>query len=190
MPHLPHVARFARALTRDPVRAEDLVQETYVRALHGWHTFRTGSDAGPWLFKVCHNAFLRSVQQEAKYVAPPDDDPELESLATAQAHWRAEEAGLTDVVERMDLGAAIGRALAALPAYFRGAVVLVDVEGKSYDEAAEVLDVPVARCALGSSAPGGCCRISCSSTRATPGSRRHGRPHPRPLHHRRSPHDE
>lgn len=143
MPHLPHVTRFARALTRDPVRAEDLVQETYVRALHGWHTFRTGSDAGPWLFKVCHNAFLRSVQQEAKYVAPPDDDPELESLATAQAHWRAEEAGLTDVVERMDLGAAIGRALAALPAYFRGVVVLVDVEGQSYDEAAEVLDVPV-----------------------------------------------
>lgn len=143
MPHLPHLARFARALTRDPVSAEDLVQETYVQALRGWHTFRTGSDARPWLFKVCHNAFLRSMQQEARYVAPPEDDPELESLATAQAHWRAEQAGLTEAVERMDLSAAIGRALAALPAYFRGAVVLVDVEGQSYDEAAEVLDVPV-----------------------------------------------
>jgi RNA polymerase sigma-70 factor, ECF subfamily len=143
MPHLPHVARFARSLTRDAARAEDLVQETYLQALRGWHTFRTGADARPWLFKVCHNAFLRSMHQESRYVDAPDDDPELESLATAHAHWHAEQAGLTDIVERMDLGESIGRALAELPAYFRGAVVLVDVEGQSYDEAAAVLGIPV-----------------------------------------------
>ena len=143
MPHLPHVARFARSLTRDAVRAEDLVQETYLQALRGWHTFRTGADARPWLFKVCHNAFLRSMHQESRYVDAPDDDPELESLATAHAHWHAEQAGLTDVVERMDLGESISRALGELPAYFRGAVVLVDVEGQSYDEAAAVLGIPV-----------------------------------------------
>ena len=143
MPHLPHVTRFARSLTRDAGRAEDLVQETYLQALRGWHTFRTGSDARPWLFKVCHNVFLRSMQVEARYVDAPEDDPELDSMATAHAHWRAEQAGLTEVVEQMDLGDAIGRALAMLPAYFRGVVVLVDVEGQSYDDAAEVLGVPV-----------------------------------------------
>jgi RNA polymerase sigma-70 factor (ECF subfamily) len=143
MPHLPHVARFARSLTRDAARAEDLVQETYLQALRGWHTFRTGADARPWLFKVCHNAFLRSMQQESRYVEAPEDDPELESLATAHAHWHAEQAGLTEIVERMDLGESISRALGELPAYFRGAVVLVDVEGQSYDEAAEVLGIPV-----------------------------------------------
>jgi RNA polymerase sigma-70 factor (ECF subfamily) len=83
------------------------------------------------------------MHQESRYVEAPDDDPELESLATAHAHWHAEQAGLTDIVERMDLGESIERALAELPAYFRGAVVLVDVEGQSYDEAAAVLGIPV-----------------------------------------------
>ena len=45
MPHLADVARFARSLTRDAARADDLVQETYLQALRGWHTFRGGADA-------------------------------------------------------------------------------------------------------------------------------------------------
>jgi RNA polymerase sigma-70 factor (ECF subfamily) len=143
MPHLERVERFARALTRDAARAEDLVQETYLQALRGWHTFRTGSDARPWLFKICHNAFLRSTKREARYVEAPEDDPELESLATAVAHAQAQHDGIAEAVEQMDLRAEIDRALSALPSYFRGVVVLVDLEGQSYEEAAVVLDVAV-----------------------------------------------
>jgi RNA polymerase sigma-70 factor (ECF subfamily) len=143
MPHLASVSRFARALTRDAVRADDLVQDTYLLALRGWHTFRTGSDARPWLFKICHHLFLRSTRREAHYVEAPEDDPELESLATAAAHHRADQAGLVEAVEQMDLRAEIDRALTALPSYFRGVVVLVDLEGQSYEYAAEVLGVAV-----------------------------------------------
>ncbi|MEP6731507.1 MAG: RNA polymerase sigma factor [bacterium] len=143
MPHLPAVARFARSLTRDAVRADDLVQETYMRALRGWHTFRDDSDPRRWLFAVCHHAFLRGVRREEVYVDAPDDDPELESLATAAAHWRAQESGLVDAVERLDLGPAIDRALGTLSPHYRAAVVLVDVEGHSYEEAAAVLRIPV-----------------------------------------------
>ena len=143
MPHLPALARFARSLTRDATRADDLVQETYLQAVRGWHTFRADTDPKRWLFTVCHHAFLRTTQREARYVGAPEDDPELESLATATAHWRAQQSGAAEAAERMDLGPAIGRALAALAVHYRGAVVLVDVEGQSYEEAALVLGVAV-----------------------------------------------
>ena len=143
MPHLGDVARFARSLTRDAARADDLVQETYLQALRGWHTFHADADPRRWLFAVCHHAFLRTARRDAKYVDAPEDDPELESLATASAHWRAQQSGVAAAAEQMDLGPAIDRALAVLPAHYRGAVVLVDVEGQSYEEAALVLDVAV-----------------------------------------------
>ena len=143
MPHLAEVARFARSLTRDAARADDLVQETYLQALRGWHTFQDGSDPRRWLFAVCHHTFLRTTRRESRYVEAPDDDPELESLATAVAHGNAQKSGAAETVERMDLRAAIDRALAALPAHYRGVVVLVDVEGRTYEEAAIILDVAV-----------------------------------------------
>jgi RNA polymerase sigma-70 factor (ECF subfamily) len=143
MPHLPAISRFARSLTREAAAADDLVQETYLRALRGWHTFRDGSDARRWLFAICHHAFLRDVQREGLYVQPPDDDPELESLETVAAHWRAQQSGVADAAERLDLGQAINRAVGTLSPHYRAAVVLVDVEGQTYEEAAEVLGIPV-----------------------------------------------
>jgi RNA polymerase sigma-70 factor, ECF subfamily len=143
LPYLTDVARFARSLARDGERAEDLVQETYLQALRGWHTFRYGDDPRPWLFSICHHAFLRAIRRETRYVDAPDLDPELESVATATAHWHAQQSGVAEIAERLDLGPAIDRALATLPAHFRGAVALVDVEGQTYEEAALVLGVPV-----------------------------------------------
>jgi RNA polymerase sigma-70 factor (ECF subfamily) len=143
LPFLGDVARFARSLTRDPTRADDLVQETYLQALRGWHTFREGADPRRWLFTVCHHTFLRAERRETRYAEAPDDDPELESLATAVAHAAAERSGAADAVERLDLGTAISGALATLPPHYRLAVVLVDVEGQPYEEAAAVLGVAV-----------------------------------------------
>jgi RNA polymerase sigma-70 factor (ECF subfamily) len=142
MPCLGDIARFARSLTRDAARADDLVQETYLQALRGWHTLRSDAAIKPWLMAVCHHAFVRSTQREARYVEAPDDDPELESLATAKAHWAAH-AAIGAVIDQMDLGPAIDRALSTLPEHFRGAVVLVDVNGESYEDAAAILGVAV-----------------------------------------------
>jgi len=140
---LGDVARFARSLTRDAARADDLVQETYLQALRGWHTFRPGADPERWLLTVCHHAFMRTLRTEARYVEAPEDDPELDSLAMARAHITAEESGITDVLDRMDLKTALDKALESLPPQFRSAVVLVDVEGQSYEDAAALLEVPI-----------------------------------------------
>lgn len=141
VPYLPDVARFARSLARDDALADDLVQETYLQALRGWHTFREGSDPRRWLLTVCHHAFMRMLRRDARYVDAPEDDPTLQSVATARTHWHAQESGLLRIVEQMDLGAAIQRAVGELPAPFRSAVVLVDVEGCTYEEAAGIIGV-------------------------------------------------
>lgn len=143
LPLLDDVARFARSLTRDSARAEDLVQETYLQALRGWHTFRPGADPKRWLLTVCHHAFVRSLRSEARYVDAPDDDPELESLATARAHYVAEDSGVIELLDRMDLKAAIDTAVQSLPPQFRSTIILVDVEGQSYEEAATILGAPI-----------------------------------------------
>lgn len=142
LPLLDDVARFARSLTRDSARAEDLVQETYLQALRGWHTFRAGADPRRWLLTVCHHAFVRTLRSEARYVEAPENDPELDSFATAQAHYAAEESGVTQLLDRMDLKSAIDRALQSLPPQFVSAIVLVDVRGQSYEDAAAMLGVP------------------------------------------------
>jgi RNA polymerase sigma-70 factor (ECF subfamily) len=143
LPHLADISRFARSLTRDSTAADDLVQETYLQALRGWHTFREGSDARRWLFTICHNAFVRMKRRENRYVVAADTDAELESSATASAHWEAQQSGALDALAVMDLGPAIETALAALPPVFLAAVTLVDVEGMSYEEAAAILEIPI-----------------------------------------------
>jgi RNA polymerase sigma-70 factor (ECF subfamily) len=92
---------------------------------------------------VCHHTFLNTAHREARYVLAPDDDPELESLATASAHARAQQSGAARLAEQMDLGPAIARALATIPTHYRATVVLVDVEGQTYEEAALVLGVAI-----------------------------------------------
>jgi len=143
LPMLSDVVRYARSLTRDAARADDVVQETYLQALRGWHTFHRGADPKRWLLAICHHAFLRAVREESRYVDAPDGDPELESLATAQAHYQAERDGVLESLDRLDLGKAIERAIGTLPAYYRSVIVLVDVEGRSYEEAAAILDVAI-----------------------------------------------
>jgi len=119
------------------------VQETFLQALRGWHTFRPDADIRRWLLTICHHAFVRGAKRESIYVEAPDDDPELESLATARAHRVAYDDGIGPIIDAMDLGPALDRAMASLPEHFRGVVVLVDVEGQSYEEASAILGVAI-----------------------------------------------
>jgi RNA polymerase sigma-70 factor, ECF subfamily len=139
---LPAVARFALSLTRSRPDADDLVQETYLQAFRAWHTFRAGEDGRRWLFTICKHLFLRG-EQRARRWAEVTDEPELDAVAAAMMHVSAQRGGDGDLWDRLDLGPAIERALGSLPEHYRTAVVLVDVEGYGYEDAAAVLEVPV-----------------------------------------------
>ena len=140
---LPHLLRFARSLARDDALADDLVQETYLRAYRSWATFKPGHDARRWLFTICRNVFLRHREREERVVDTSGEDAQLESLAAVVEHASATRSGLGDLLDRIDVAPAIRAALAAVPEVYRTAAILVDVEGESYEGAAEVLGVPV-----------------------------------------------
>ena len=80
LPWMDDVYRFALSLTRNAADADDLVQETYLRAYRSWHTFEPGSDARRWLFTICRNAFLRSLEKHRHETVV--DDADAEALVT------------------------------------------------------------------------------------------------------------
>jgi RNA polymerase sigma-70 factor, ECF subfamily len=141
LPWLPHVSRYARLLARNQSDADDLAQETFLRAYQSWSTFRTGTDCRRWLFAICRNTFLRGRHREQRVVAV--DDPETEMSATTQLYWDAVGSGLEDVFDRVDLRPALERSLGGLLPEYAETVILVDVEDYSYADAATVLGVPV-----------------------------------------------
>src|SRR5512134_2413898 len=101
LPHLEAVARFALSLTRDRANADDLVQETYLRAYRGWKTYRPDSDPRRWLFAICRNAFLRMLRQANRMVESEDGD--LDALPAVMGHVQAVRQGLGDLFELVDV---------------------------------------------------------------------------------------
>ena len=130
LPHLRALYGAAYRMTRNAHDAEDLVQETFLRAYRGFHRFETGTNIRAWLFTILHrvrtDAFRRA-GRSPQTVEMIDEGPAVPAPQEALASG----------------GEDIERALAALPEVFRMAVVLRDVEDLSYDEIAGVLGVPV-----------------------------------------------
>ena len=141
LPWLDDVYRFALSLTREEADADDVVQETYLRAYRSWHTFIPGTDCRRWLFTICRNVFLRSRERQRPTV--DIEDGEQDAVAAGSVYSAAREKGYDDLYARLDIGPALGEALDELAEPFRSAVILVDVEDLSYESAAEVMGVPI-----------------------------------------------
>jgi RNA polymerase sigma-70 factor (ECF subfamily) len=137
------VYRVARRLVGSREEAEELVQETYIRAFRSWSSFTPGTNLRAWLFRILTNLNL---DRGRKVQRTPDLQPLEESdyyLANKLAAVEGEQAlDQERVVERLSQGGVVD-ALAALPHDFRDVVVLVDLGEFSYAEAAQILDVPI-----------------------------------------------
>jgi len=141
LPYIDDVYRFALSLTRDAADADDVVQETFLRAYRSWHTFQPGSDARRWLFTITRNVFLRSRERERRHVDL--DDGDLEALSSFAAATDQGRDGSDQILSRIDLAPALRRALNELDEPFKSTVVLVDLEDQSYEAASEILGVPI-----------------------------------------------
>lgn len=139
--HLDEVHRYARSLAGDDAAAEDLVQDTFLRALRSWHTYQTGTNCRAWLFTICRNQWHRRWARESRVETTADAD--LESLASAAIQAGLAEADPTgrfyDAPELMEV---VERELDRLPREFREVVVLADIEDLSYESIAATLGVP------------------------------------------------
>lgn len=129
MQYIPRLRRYARALTGDAAAADDLVQDALERALVKRKLWQEGTDLRAWLFTVMHNVFVNQVRSAAASRSVPLDDA-VYDMAQPPA---------TDRLEIRDLD----HALQALPDEQRTVVLLVGLEQMTYDEAAQVLEVPI-----------------------------------------------
>jgi RNA polymerase sigma-70 factor (ECF subfamily) len=144
MPLLSGLYSSALRMTRNPADAEDLVQETVLRAYRGFGGFQEGTNLKAWLYRILTNSFIntyRKRQREPVTVEGPDDLDEwylFDRLGATNVEPSAE----SEVLEQLP-DEAVQRALEALPEGFRMAVLLADVQGFSYKEIAEMLDIPI-----------------------------------------------
>jgi RNA polymerase sigma-70 factor (ECF subfamily) len=139
IPWIDDVYRFALSLTRDEADADDVVQDTYLRAFRSWHTYLPDSDCRRWLFTICRNVFLRSRERARPTVELEASD--VDAGREAAASWTRET--FEDIHTRLDLAPAIRAALARIPEPFRSTLLVVDVEDQSYESAAEALRIPI-----------------------------------------------
>ncbi len=142
LPCLDALYGFGLLLTGRPDEAEDLVQETFLRAFRFFHQYEHGTNCKAWLFTIMKHTFLNQSTQRARLVLCRDVDPDEEG--ESQSFWRdaigrSSASSLRDEVFAKD----IEKALALLPETFRLVVVLKDMEGFSYGEIARLLDCPI-----------------------------------------------
>ena len=136
----------AMRMTRNPADAEDLVQETYLRAYRGFGGFQDGTNLKAWLYKILTNTYINMYRAKQRRPDEVDfDDVEDFALYRRLGGIEAAQAGITP--ERLVLDSmpdqAVKDAIEALPEQFRVAVLLADVEGFSYKEIAEITGVPI-----------------------------------------------
>ncbi len=138
--HLDHLYRVAFHLAKDPVDAEDLVQETFVRALAAHEQFDPGTNMKAWLTKILHNFFFDHYRQNKRWVSAEDGTP------PEAEHWQRLpdlNPGPESHVLRKELDDQITQVLRKIPEEFRAPIVLVDMGDFSYDEVAAILSCPI-----------------------------------------------
>lgn len=129
---LPHLMRYARALKRDPEAAADLVQDCVQRALSRLHLFQAGTNMRAWLFTILHNIHVQDIRRQVRAVDTASYENGYEN------RHRAEPEQIGSLTAR-DLA----RALERLSEDQRAVILLVGLEDMSYNQAAEILGVPV-----------------------------------------------
>ena len=135
MPHFARLYNLACWLTHDTIAAEDLVQETYMKALRGFGSFQQGTNFRAWMYRILRNTFLTSktglkaaatvdIDDESSFEPATEESPESILLARAQAET-------------------IQQALESLPVHFREIILLCDLEEMSYQEIGLALGIPM-----------------------------------------------
>jgi len=142
IPHLDAMYNFALRLTSDPSDAEDLVQDTIVKAFRFFSSYEKGTNAKAWLFRILKNSYINNYRKKSKKPSQVDYD----EVATFYETIRAERTDTSDLEDKMfrDLiDDDISQALEELPEDFRTVVLLCDIEDFTYEEIANMLDVPI-----------------------------------------------
>ena len=147
MPLLDPLYNFAYRLTLDEDDANDLVQETYLKAYRFFEYFEPGTNAKAWLFRILKNSFINDFRKKSKQPAKVDYS-EIEGYynpdeGEGDADTGASSSDMRQQATRDLIGDEVAGALNSLPVDFRTVIILCDLEGFTYEEMAKVLDIPI-----------------------------------------------
>jgi len=142
LPHIDALSTFAFHLTLNEDDADDLVQETYLKAYRFIDKYLEGTNAKAWLFKILKNAYINEYRRKSKAPAHVD----YEDIVGYQDSEDSAIGEFTDLREELFnhmMGDEVTNAINSLPVDFRTVILLCDVEGFTYEEIAKILDVPI-----------------------------------------------
>jgi RNA polymerase sigma-70 factor (ECF subfamily) len=142
LPHADLLYNYALRMTNTAADADDLVQETFLKAFRFWEKYEKGTNIRAWLFRILKNSYINRYRRESK---EPDtvDYEEVQNFYNTIRDTRAESSDLQESAFGQLLDDELATAIANLPEDFRTAVILCDIEGLTYEEIAEFLAVPL-----------------------------------------------
>lgn len=142
IPHMDILYNYALRMTANPDDANDLVQETFLKAYRFWDKYEKGTNIRAWLFRIMKNSYINRYRKETK-------EPETVDYNDIQNFYntiRYESSDSNDLQEKIFGGLLeddVARAIESLPEDFRTVVILCDIEGLSYEEIADFVDCPI-----------------------------------------------
>ena len=144
MEFAPQLYSAALRMTRNPADAEDVVQETYLKAYRGYDSFQEGTNLKAWLYRILTNTYINKYRKAQRRPS----EVELGELQDLYLYKRlGEQSGAAESAERTALDMFVDddiiEAIEALPENFRMPVIYADVEGFTYKEIADILDIPI-----------------------------------------------
>jgi RNA polymerase sigma-70 factor (ECF subfamily) len=142
IPHLKSLYHFALRLSGNEDDANDLVQDTYLKAYRFLGSYERGSNAKAWLFRILKNSFINNYRKVSKEPSKIDYEEAENFLNTGKASY-SDSIDLREKMFRGLIGDEVSTALNALPVDFRAVIILCDVEEFTYEEIAQIIDIPI-----------------------------------------------
>jgi len=143
LPHADALKTFAYHLTYDEDDANDLVQETYMKAYRFLDKYMSGTNAKAWLFKILKNAFINEFRKKSKRPTQVDFEEVINYHAEDKDSGSSAFLDLREEIFNNMMGDEVTLAINSIPIEFRTAVLLCDVEGFTYEEISKILEIPI-----------------------------------------------
>jgi RNA polymerase sigma-70 factor (ECF subfamily) len=142
LPHLKSLYHFGYRLTNNEDDANDLVQDTYLKAYRFFHSYERGSNAKAWLFRILKNSFINVYRKASKEPNKIDYEEAETFLNTGKSSY-VDSIDAREKIFRGLIGDEVAKALNSLPVDFRIVIILCDIEEFTYEEIAKIIDIPI-----------------------------------------------